>query len=77
MAQVRGCPPSTTALLPRTGAEALRHAEILYIWAFPNNPVRRQAIPQEPCWTLAYVFSELHTTDIDALFFLYISLDGC
>ena len=40
--------------------------------AFPNDSVRRQAIQQGPCWTRPYVFSELHSTDIGALFFLYI-----
>ena len=39
------------------------------------SEVRRQAIHQGPCWPLACaIFSELHSTDIGALFFLYCDL---
>ena len=31
------------------------------------------SVHQRPCWTLACAFSELHSTDIGALFFLYIN----
>ena len=30
----------------------------------------RQAIHEGPCWILAYVFGELHITDIGTLFLL-------
>ena len=65
---VRRSAPSSTELAPETRRNPLQR----YSEHSPNDSVRRQAIHQGPCRTLAYVFSELHTTDIGALFFLYI-----
>ena len=59
---------ASTKLIPETR----RNPFTTVLGAFPNDSVRRQAIHQGPCWTLAYVFSKLHSTDIGALFFLYI-----
>ena len=44
--------------------------------AFPNDSVRRPAIHQGPYRTLDNGFSEWHSSDIGALFFLYIAYDG-
>ena len=53
----------------------LKRAEILYNTTL-NIPERFGATTSDSsgtCWPLASIFSELHSTDIGALFFLYIN----